>query len=472
MHVSLVGRRDLAGEIYRQLREAILAGRLHGGEPLPPTRVLAARLNVARTTVSVAYDRLVSEGFATGRVGAGTFVSPNVARTELRAARNTALQPRDLWRDVRLPAEMWQPVKYDFRSGAPDERLFPYGAWRRLFVRECRPRSGDVVYGHPAGDPRLRAAIVRHLAVSRGVQADPEDVIVTNGAQQAIDLIARVLLAPGDQAAVEDPGYGPPRRLLRALGLRVDGVPVDDEGLQVEAIPSGARLVYVSPSHQFPLGMPMSLPRRIALLEWARRSGGAIVEDDYDSEFRFGGRPIEPLHMLDNDGRVLYVGSFSKTMSPSLRLGFLIAPASLRTALHAAKHVADWHTPLVVQGMMARFIEEGGFARHVRRMRRTYDTRHRTIIQILSRDFADELEVVPSFIGLHVTARALNASVERIDKVMCAAATEGCVWTALSLYAAGETKQAGVVLGYGGIAPEEIPAGLRVLRRAFDMCGR
>ena len=215
-----------------------------------------------------------------------------------------------------------KPPRFDFRTGIPDATLFPYQSWRRLLVRQLRPAAvGLGAYGDPAGHPGLRQAIARHIGLARGVQAGAEEVVVTNGTQQAVDVVARVLLAPGDRVAVESPGYGPPRRLMASLGAEVLGVPVDDQGLVVEAIPPRTRLVYVTPSHQFPLGMAMSLPRRLALLAWAERHDAAVVEDDYDSEFRYGGRPIEPLQTLDGSGRVIYVGSFSKTLLPTCALG-------------------------------------------------------------------------------------------------------------------------------------------------------
>jgi len=276
-----------------------------------------------------------------------------------------------------------------------------------------------------------------------------------------------VLLTSGDRVAVEDPGYGPPRRLLASLGLRVTAVPVDGEGLMVDAIPPDTRLVYVSPSHQIPLGMSMSLRRRIALLDWANRNGGAIIEDDYDSEFRFGGRPIEPLQMLDTHGRVIYVGSFSKTMLPTLRLGFLVAPPSLRTALEAAKFLADWHSPLATQAAMARFLADGLFARHIRRTRSVYQQRHQLIVDYLTRSFADVLEVVPSSVGLHLAAIAPGASVDRIVAILRRASAVGVECQPLSMFAAGDSPRAGIVLGYGAIGSEQIEEGLARLRACF-----
>jgi len=280
--------------------------------------------------------------------------------------------------------------------------------------------------------------------------------------------VARVLLAPGDRVAVESPGYGPPRRLMASLGAEVVGVPVDDQGLVVEAIPPRTRLVHVTPSHQFPLGTTMSLARRLALLAWAERHDAAVVEDDYDSEFRYGGRPIEPLQTLDARGRVIYVGSFSKTLLPTLRLGFLVAPASLVAAVRSAKYLADWHTPLPTQAALAAFIDQGLFARHLRRMRAVYQERHRQIVQTLADRFADHLKPVPSAAGLHVAATAPTTTPEELQAVLGRASTAGVALQPLSMFDAGPPGQPGIVLGYGAIPTADIEEGLRRLRRSFD----
>jgi GntR family transcriptional regulator/MocR family aminotransferase len=472
LHVSLSGRRDLAGEIYRQLRTAILDGRLRSGERLPASRELARGLSVSRTTVSVAYDRLASEGFLTSRIGAGTFVSRHIGARHVGSRRGDArppgvLRPRLVWNDVVLPTGFWRATEFDFRSGIPDSTLFPYESWRRLMARELRASAvGHGEYADPAGHRGLREAIARHIGIARGVVTTADDVVVTNGTQQAVDIVARTLLAPGDGVAVEDPGYGPPRRLFVTLGARVSGVPVDAEGLIVDAIPRDTRLVYITPSHQYPLGMSMSLARRMALLEWADRHDAAIIEDDYDSEFRFVGRPIEPLQTLDRTGRVIYVGSFSKTMLTTLRLGFLVAPASMRHALQAAKFLMDWHTALPSQAALAQFIDQGLFARHVRRMRAVYRTRHEKIVGTLTREFADELEVIRSSVGMHVSAIARSASVDQIAGVVRRASAAGVETHPLSLFTAGPPR-AGLVIGYGGIATERIDEGLQRLRSCF-----
>jgi len=470
LHISLVGRRDLAGEIYRQIRGALLEGRLRSGDPLPPSRELARRLSVSRTTVMVAYDRLIGEGFVATRVGAGTFVAhdvPTAAGRPSPAPPTLAAQP--VWAGIPLLNVYADEADYDFRTGMPDVSLFPFQTWRRLIAHELRPEgAGAQPYGDPAGHLGLRHAIARHLATSRDLVTTAEDVTVTNGTQQAMDLIARVLLAPGDEVAVEDPGYGPVMRLFESLGMRVRGVPVDGEGLVVDALPDRARLVYVTPSHQFPLGVALSLPRRIALLDWARRHDAAVVEDDYDSEFRHGGRPIEPLQTLDGEGRVVYVGTFSKSMLPSLRVGFVVAPAPLRHALSAARYVTDWHTALPTQAALARFLDEGWFVRHIRRVRAVYEERHRRIVDLLARDFAGLLDAVPSVTGLHLTALAPGASPKEIAAVADRAAGDGVAVQRLAWFGVERPGPAGLVLGYGAIATGDIDEGLLRLRAAFD----
>jgi GntR family transcriptional regulator / MocR family aminotransferase len=469
VHVSLVGRKDLTGEIYRQLRRAILDGRLPPGGRLPASRELAARLSVSRTTVVVAYDRLMGEGFITTRVGAGTFVSDDLPGPGHRSgATGESLRPRPIWDDL-APLVFERAAEFDFRPGVPDAGLFPYQSWRQLLARELTATAvGAGHYADPAGHPGLREAIAGHLGLSRGVQATAEDVVVTNGTQQAVDLIARVLLAPGDRVAVEDPCWRPTRRLLATLGAKVTGVPVDDQGLVVDAIPPGTRLVYVTPSHQFPLGMSMSLPRRLALLGWAERHQAAIVEDDYDSEFRFGGRPIEPLQTLDRAGRVVYVGSFSKTLLATLRLGFAVVPPSLRPAVRNAKYLADWHTSLPLQGALARFIDQGLFARHLRKMRAVYRARHEQVTETLTEQFADHLKLIPSAAGLHLAATAPGLSAEELDGLLGRASAAGVELLPLSLYGVDSPPPTGLIFAYGAIPTSRIGEGLSRLRRCFD----
>jgi GntR family transcriptional regulator/MocR family aminotransferase len=470
-HVSLTGRKDLSGEIYRQLRRAIVDGRLRPGDHLPPSRELSHSLGVSRTTVTVAYDRLAGESFVTSRVGAGTFVSEHVARMPRESKRQGegVLQARPVWGTFGLSNAFARHAPFDFRTGLPDGSLFPHKTWRRLIARALRSDGVAAgVYGEPAGHPRLREAIARHIGVSRGMAVSVDDVTVTSGTQQALDVVSRVLLAPNDLVAVEDPGYVPPRRLLQSLGARVVGVPVDREGMVVEALPRRARMVYVTPSHQYPLGVPMSLARRMALLAWAERNRAAIVEDDYDSEFRFRGRPIEPVQTLDTAGRVIYVGSFSKTMLPALRLGFIVTPPSLREAVHKAKFVTDWHTSMLVQAALARFIEDGGFARHIRRMGAVYRVRHEMVTRTLASTFGDHLELVPSSAGLHVAAVTRTASAEELAIVARRASEAGVEVQQLASFAMGPRNRPGLALGYGAIQTARIEEGLERLRECFD----
>jgi GntR family transcriptional regulator/MocR family aminotransferase len=475
VHVRLDGRRDLSGQIYRQLRTAIHDGLLRPGDPLPPTRELSRRLAVARNTVGVAYERLVAEGYADSRVGSGTYVrTTGLPTREAATATETTgsgLRPRAMWAGLSPWAapETSGPTTaaHDFRVGLPDARLFPYDAWRPLIARELRLSAAGVVgYGDPAGHAGLRAALARHIGLSRGVRTGPDDLLVTTGTQQALDLIGRVLLEPGDRVAVEEPGYPPARLPFLAHGAEVTGIPVDAEGLLVDAIPPDTRAVYVTPAHQFPLGMAMSLRRRTALLRWARRHGAAVIEDDYDSEFRFGGRPVETLQSLDRDGHVIYVGSFSKVMLPSLRVGFLVAPAPLRTALRTAKYTADWHTAVPTQAALARFVDDGLLARHIRRMQHTYAIRHQALTRALTDRFADLAELVPSTAGLHVTTFTQGRLADPdalADRAGRARASGVAVYT-LAEVAANRSARPGFVFGYGSIDAPDIEPGLhRVL---------
>ena len=466
--MSLEGRSDLCGQVYRQVRAAIADGLLRPGDTLPSTRELARRLSVARNTVAVAYDRLTAEGFVRSRVGAGTYVSPRVGSPAQRSRTGSPLRPRPAWdRITEVPDMSIVDVEFDFRAGIPDASRFPYAPWRTLIAGQLRASAvGTGAHIGAAGHPGLRAAIARHVGVSRAVRASADDVVVTNGSQQAVDLLARVLLEPGDVVAVEDPGYPPPRRAFAAAGARVVGVPVDAEGLVVDALPDSARLVYVTPSHQFPLGTAMSLPRRLALLDWADRVGASIVEDDYDSEFRYGGRPLEPLHALDHTGRVLYVGSFSKVLLPTLRLGFLVAPAPLHAALRKAKGVCDWHTEVPAQAAAARFLDDGHLARHVRRMRGVYAARHHLVTSALAAELAGHLRPIPSAAGLHVAALLRRHADDAA--VALAAAADGLALQPLSAYGVGAAPPPGLLLGYGAIQTDRVAAGLRRLHRVLD----
>jgi GntR family transcriptional regulator/MocR family aminotransferase len=469
LHVSLNGHRNLSGEVYRQLREAILDGRLRGREALPSSRELARRLQVSRTTVLVAYERLRAEGFLSTRVGAGTFVSEGIRPRSPSGPSDSPLRPRAVWADIPEGLDMSATrPEFDFRPGIPDAGRFPFASWRARVSGQLRHSAvGTGAHIGAAGHPGLRAAIGRHIGVSRGVRCTADDVLVTSGSQQAVDLVARVLLEPGDLVAVEDPGYPLPRRALHAYGCRVVGVPVDADGLVVDAIPDGVRLVYVTPSHQYPLGMAMSMARRQALLAWAHRVNATIVEDDYDSEFRYGGRPLEPLQSLDESGRVLYVGSFSKVLLPTLRLGFLVSPAPLHAALRKAKCLADWHTAVPTQAAAAQFIDDGLLAQHIRRMRRVYEERHDRVLGALDRDFRGRLAPLPSTGGLHLAALLVDRRGSADRAIAERAAGGGVAVFPLSYHFVSTPPRAGLLFGYGAIPSDRIEEGLRRLRRCL-----
>jgi GntR family transcriptional regulator/MocR family aminotransferase len=482
IQISLGGRGDRSARIYRQLRDAVLDGRLRPGDKLPATRDLAGQLGVSRNTVAAAYDSLTAEGFVAARVGDGTYVETvsGSRRGARRAPRGREVAPTARWQEiVAADGDGWAvpraPARYDFGVGMPDPALFPWQAWRRVLTSELRPRAGrDRGYGDPRGDPALRDAVARYLGVSRSVQASADDVLVTQGAQQAIDLVARVLLTPGAVVAMEQPGYPPARQLFASYGAQVVGVPVDDEGLVVDALPRRAAVVYTTPSHQFPLGVAMSLRRRTALLAWARRCGAVVVEDDYDSEFRFSERPLEPLQSLDDSGHVVYVGTFSKTMLPTLRLGFCVAPASLHDALVAAKRLSDWHGEAATQRAMAHLIDEGLLARHVRKASKVYAGRHAALVEACDTELGDLVTRVPSAAGLHLALRCREgASTTPLARVVAEAERRGVVVEDLGRYGASDVPDLdGFALGFGLVAEDDVRAGVRtfaqVLRSRLD----
>ncbi|HEY7225274.1 MAG TPA: PLP-dependent aminotransferase family protein [Micromonosporaceae bacterium] len=482
VHVTLGPRGEHAARIYRHVLDAILDGRLPAGARLPATRVLAEQLDVSRTTVALAYERLVAEGYLQGRVGAGTFVlatqtvagdldRPHATRTRRTVTRANPPThdptPRAVWRALPLSDTTVAPLaRYPFTIGLPDIGLFGFETWRRFVGQQLRVSAlGTGDYGEPEGLIALRAAIARHYGVSRGLRASADDVLVTRGAQQAIDLVTRVVVDPGSTVAVEDPGYPPARHVFTSMGARVVGVPVDEEGLVVDALPGSARLVYVTPSHQYPLGVAMSPARRTALLSWARSAGAVVVEDDYDSEFRYGQRPLQPLHSIDRSSHVVYIGTFSKTMFPALRLGFLIAPASLRCALRTAKQLSDWHTDTVSQAALAHFIDEGLLARHIRRASRHYAAR-RVAIRSWLGEMGNLLEALPSSAGLHLTALARPGVA--IDDAVGRAKASGVVLRSVAPFHVDTPVRDGLMLGYGAIPVERIRDALRLLADALQ----
>ena len=460
--------KPLTTQLYEQLRRAITGGRLLPGDQLIPSRQLAGELGVSRHTVTTAYGRLVAEGHAEGRAGGGSVVASGFPAPPdgTKGAKGTdpaaALRPSPRfagWSPYYRPPPYG--CRFDLRPGMPDPALFPAALWRRRVAAAVAAENS--LYGDPAGKIRLRRAIAGWVARSRSVAAGEDTVLITCGAQHAIDLVTRVLLEPGDCVAVEDPGYVHAARLFGALGMRVAGVPIDDQGLVVDLLPPSARRVYVTPSHQYPLGMTMSMSRRRALLRWAESHDAAVIEDDYDTEFRYVDRPLEPLQALDANGRVVYVGSFSKTFSPSIRLGFAVVPQPLAEPVAALRQLIDWHPPIAMQTALAGFINDGLLDKHIRRSRRVYAERHHILTEALSGSLADHLTARASNAGLHV-ATVLREGLREKD-VLQAAARHGIITAGLHHCFRTGPAQSGLLIGFGAVSTAGLPVALRTLGR-------
>ena len=461
LFVDPSARRSITRSIYRQLREAIASGRVAAGDRLPPTRELAAQLGVSRHTVTTVYDQLVGEGYLSGRAGGGTFVNPAsprgaAARQRSTAATATAINPATPRPSPAIP-------QFDLRPGAPDHRLFPTTEWRRCMLAALQHPPGG--YGDPAGSPILREAIAHWISRSRGLDAAADQIVVTSGAQQAIDLILRLLVEPGDIVAVEEPGYEPVMRLCAAIGADVRPVAVDAEGLVVDQIPARTRLVYTTPAHQFPTGVVMSLPRRLALLDHAERHDFIVIEDDYDSEYRHVARPLEPLQRLDRHGRVIYVDTFSKTMSPALRLGFALLPRAIMQPFLELRHLSDWQPAEPVQSAMARLITDGHLSRHLRRTRKVYSERHHVVTHLLTRAVEQGWidGFTPTCAGLHITATLRRDADEgavrrRAEAAGVAVGSFAECWLTAD-------PPPGLVIGFGSIAADQLPAALQLLAK-------
>jgi len=472
------GSRDAARSLYRQLKDAIEDGRLAVGAKLPASRKGAALFGVSRNTVADIYDRLLNDGYVTARQGSGTYVAERKPPAPV-AARTSAYPLNPVWlaEDTVAAMGFWRDAPgaaagpgLDFRPALIDSRLFPFDIYRRLSAKQLRGlEKKPPSYKSPQGNQgnfHLREAITNHIAVTRAVACRPEDVVVTSGAQQAFDLLARILVTPGKTVvAVEDPGYPPLRAAFAAAGAILVPVPVDAEGLVVEAVPAEARIVCVTPSHQFPLGVTLSKRRRAALVDWARARGAVIVEDDYDGEFRYDGSPLQSLRAADAADVVFYVGTFSKCMLPSLRLGFVVVPDWARPTLVAAKNCLDWHCSTPLQTGVAAFIAEGHLAHHVRKMRALYRKRRQRLIDILRRDFARWLEPVPSVYGMHVAAHLRYRN--DIESISVRLAAQGVKIHTLERYYLAVPGRAGLVFGYGAVDPDEIARGLELLRKAL-----
>ena len=471
--------------IYRQLydgvRRAILSGLLPAGTRLPSTRTLAAGLGISRTTVVTAFEQLLAEGYLEGKVGSGTFVAKylpddllsvafKVDRKFRPARSGRGLSGRGtLLAATRTTAVRDRGSPRAFRPGVPALDEFPDAAWRRISRKVWRRPSGELLgYGDPAGYRPLREAIAGYLGASRAVRCVPEQVIVVSGSQQALDLAARVLLDPGDRVWVEDPGYMGARGALSGAGARLVPVPVDGEGLGVAvgvAREPDARLACVTPSHQYPLGVTMSLGRRLELLGWANRSGAWVVEDDYDSEYRYTGCPLEALQGLDSEGRVLYIGTFSKVLFPALRLGYLVVPSDLIDAFVSARELTDRHPPTVDQAILAGFIAEGHFMRHLRRMRALYAERQAALIEEAARELPGLLDVNPAAAGMHLVGWLPEGADDR--EASRRAADLGVEAPPVSLYGSVSGGRGGLMLGYAAVGDREMRGGVRRLASAL-----
>jgi GntR family transcriptional regulator/MocR family aminotransferase len=467
-------------QLYEKIRSAILAGQIGANTRLPSTRALAQDLGISRNTVLDAYAQLLAEGYIEGQVGSGTYVSPTLPDTVLQLQARTSAPGRSPERTPSRRGKLLAATPVStardsgalrpFRPGLPAFETFPFGTWSRLMARHWRqPPSELLTYGNPRGYPPLREAIAEYLVASRGVRCTPEQIIIVAGSQQGLDLATRVLLDIGDKAWMEDPGYMGARAALTSAGAEIVPVPVDGEGLDVThgvATCPAARLVYITPSHQYPLGVTMSLPRRLALLEWAHRTGAWILEDDYDSEYRYTGRPLPALQGLDSENRTVYLGTLSKTLFPSLRLGYMVVPPDLAAPFVAAKALADRHAPSVEQAVLADFIAEGHFARHVRRTRVLYAQRQAALVAAVARELNGLLEVEPAEAGMHLVGR-LPHSVA--DQVVSAKATEyGVEAPALSSYGLAPNPPQGLMLGYAAFSEDDIFEGVRRLKGALQ----
>jgi GntR family transcriptional regulator/MocR family aminotransferase len=477
--------KDAGSPLHRQvcdgIRDAILAHRLKSGVRLPSTRQLAADLAVSRNTVMTAFEQLLAEGYVEARSGAGTYVAPTLP-DELLRARHERVQPERAWpsparaRSRRGDLLARTPMSFAheetrpraFQVGVPAVEAFPFKTWGRIMSRRWRrlPRT-LLYYGDPAGYRPLREAIADYVGAARAVRCRTEQVIIVAGSQPALELCATVLLDPGDAAWIEDPGYPGARGALLGGGASLVPVPVDDDGIDVTAGTAGcpgARLAYVTPSHQYPLGVVLSLPRRLALLEWAERTGAWIVEDDYDSEFRYRGRPLSALQGLDRHGRVIYVGTFSKVLFPSLRLGYLVVPPDLVDAFVAANVHAAHQAPTFSQCVLTDFIVEGHLTRHIRRMRALYEERQAALLKA-ARGSGGLLEVRPTEGGMHLMGWLPPGMDDRLASLAVAAA--GITAPPLSFYCRAAKPRGGLLLGYTGIEPREIRGGMRRLTAAL-----
>jgi GntR family transcriptional regulator / MocR family aminotransferase len=467
----LKGRGPLSRQLYSRLREAILSGALHSGEKLPSTREMSEQLGISRTVVLLAYDQLLAEGYVEGRAGSGTYVSVGIttapstptAKPIKPLLSNFGSAAAAAWLRVNFPGAGKRALPYDFAYGRSDVSIFPFEMWRRILLRCARKASVSALdYGAAEGDLALRNAICDHLRRSRAVASDPSQILIVNGSQQALDLIARVLIRPKDRVAIEDPNYQGTREVLSVGGAKLLPVPVDRDGLDPARLPRQARIAFVTPSHQFPTGAILPLARRMQLLEWAKQNNSLIVEDDYDGEFRYGGQPLESLQGLDREGRVIYIGTFSRTIFSALRIGYLVAPEPLITAFAAAKWLADRHTASLEQRALAEFISGGMYERYLRRVRRRNAARREALLETINQHIGDRAELTGDGAGAHIVLWPTRKKMSE-EGIIAAAASRGVGVYGIAPYFLGKPTRTGIMLGYSRLTESQIREGIRRL---------
>jgi GntR family transcriptional regulator/MocR family aminotransferase len=466
----------LHAQVYRALRDAIARGALRAGQRLPSTRAMSGELNVSRITVLGAYAQLLAEGYFETRKGAGTFVSHALPEhlTQVKRPVTGRIQkasgPRPVARRALLcPVE--SPARWHAGLGAfavhqPAFDEFPFAIWSRLVTHHSKDPNARAIHCiDPMGTRRFREAICDYLRTARGVQAEPEQIMIVSGSQQALQIAANVLLDPGDSVWMEEPGYRLARNVFTAAGCRPIPVPVDEEGLHVAAgikRCAEARAAYVTPSHQYPLGSTMSAGRRLQLLQWAQLHGSWIIEDDYDSEYRFASAPISSLQGLDTNSRVIYIGTFSKVLFASLRLGYVVIPPDLVERFVAMRYVIDIFPPYLFQEVIADFIREGHFARHIRRMRLLYSERRRLLVELLRKGLGNTFDIHGAEAGMHLTATFRE---DRDDVALAEKAAAQGLWLwPLSRSYVTKNIRKGFILGYGNVAAQTMPAAVEKLR--------
>ena len=460
-------RGPLFRQLYLGLRDGILSGAFASGQKLPSTRDLAEQMGISRTVALSAYDQLLAEGYVTGRGGSGTYVSSGVtanrpARDEIsrkpRLSRFGLAASTTLSR-VRVLAKRKPALAFDFAYGRSDIERFPFEVWRRILLARSRKMTvAELDYAPAGGNIALQEAICTHLRRSRAVVCEPSQVIIVNGSQQALDLIVRVLIERGDRVAVEDPCYQGTREVLRAAGAHLLPVRVDHEGLDPERLPASARAAFVTPSHQFPTGAILPLARRVALLEWAKRKKSIVVEDDYDGEFRYEGQPLESLQGLDREGRVVYIGTFSRTIFSALRIGYLVAPKPLVPIFTAAKWLCDRHTATLEQQTLAEFIANGHYERYLRHVRRRNTARRAALLGAIRSHLDNRVEVTGDGAGAHVVLWPKRRVTE--EALISAAAARGVGVYGIAAYFLRRPSRPGIMLGYARMSEEEIREGI------------